>query len=67
MNPGANDSIEAAAGETIFFPVDGWNLVNQGTADATAENRDLRHGFYLTADDTVEFDVERRSDQRHPC
>ena len=34
----------------------GWDLINQGTAAATAENRDLRHGFYLTQDATVEFD-----------
>jgi hypothetical protein len=29
------------------YPPGGWDLVNQGNAAATAENFELRHGFYL--------------------
>jgi VCBS repeat-containing protein len=49
--------IIAEAGGPVTFPVGGWTLRNQGTADATAENRALRHGFYLSADDTVDLDA----------
>ncbi len=43
------------AGGSVTFPEGGWTLRNQGTADATAENRPLRHGFYLSADNLVDF------------
>jgi hypothetical protein len=45
------------AGDSLTFPTGGWTLRNQGTADATAENRELRHGFYLSADTTVDLDI----------
>jgi VCBS repeat-containing protein len=51
-----NTGLEVDAGGSLDFPVGGWTLLNQGTADATAENRELRHGFYLTTDETVELD-----------
>ena len=41
------------AGDPFEFPVGGWTLHNQGTVAANAENRDLRHGVYLSADGTV--------------
>jgi hypothetical protein len=46
-------SVTAAAGGTLIdFPVGGWTLSNEGLpgqtfGDATAENGDLRHGFYV--------------------
>ena len=52
-----NSPIVADAGGSVTFPVGGWTLRNQGTADATAENRDLRHGFYLSTDETVDLDI----------
>jgi VCBS repeat-containing protein len=52
-----NSPIIAEAGGPVTFPVGGWTLRNQGTADATAENRALRHGFYLSADETVDLDI----------
>jgi len=56
---GVNTSpIVADAGGLVTFPEGGWTLRNQGTADATAENRALRHGIYLSADDTVDFDED---------
>jgi PKD repeat protein len=45
-----------APGDTIKFPFGGWDLANRGTTDARPENRELRHGFYLSLFDTVEFD-----------
>ena len=52
-----NSPIIAEAGGPVTFPVGGWTLRNQGTADATAENRALRHGFYLSADEAVDLDI----------
>jgi hypothetical protein len=57
VDPAANADLVVDAGAPLDFPVGGWTLLNQGTADATAENRALRHGFYLTTDNTVDFDV----------
>ncbi len=42
-----------APGGAFAFPVGGWTLLNQGTSAANAENRELRHGFYLSTDNTV--------------
>jgi hypothetical protein len=56
--PENNTDLQATAGGTLQFPIGGFDVVNQGTADATAENRPLRHGFYLTTDPTVEFDSD---------
>ena len=57
-DPAANANLVVDAGAPLDFPVGGWDLLNQGTADATAENRPLRHGFYLTVDDTVDLDID---------
>jgi hypothetical protein len=38
----------------VPFTVD-WDLVNVGTIEAEAENRDLRHGLYLSANKTVQL------------
>jgi hypothetical protein len=45
--------LEVAAGVPFAFPAGGWTLHNQGTTPANAENRELRHGVYLSADETV--------------
>ena len=45
-------------GDWITFPLGGWSVKNQGTTDATPDNRPLRHGYYLTTDDTVEFNID---------
>jgi VCBS repeat-containing protein len=52
-----NSALVAEAGGSVIFPAGGWTLRNQGTADATAENRELRHGFYLSVDTTVDLDI----------
>jgi hypothetical protein len=41
-----------AAGDNFTVSL---SLANQGTVEAEAENRALRHGVYLSADDTVVF------------
>ena len=46
---------EIALGDTFSVSV---SLANQGTVEAEAENRALRHGVYLSADDTVAFGPE---------
>jgi len=43
----------ARADTEVGFPAGGWTLHNQGTTTANAENRVLRHGVYLSADETV--------------
>jgi hypothetical protein len=45
----------AEAGGTLPFPA-GWQVYNQGHGPATAENRPLRSGFYLSTDNVLDFD-----------
>jgi hypothetical protein len=52
-----NIVLTAELGGSVTFPDDsdgGWYLQNQGTAPATAENVELRHGFYLSLDGEVD-------------
>jgi hypothetical protein len=51
--------ITVQAGRTFSFP--SWTLRNQGVNDAVAEVRVLRHGFFLSNDQTVV--LERFSDE----
>ncbi|HVS62060.1 MAG TPA: Ig-like domain-containing protein [Thermoanaerobaculia bacterium] len=55
-----------APGSSFLFPPlqgdldgdgtdDAWQLFNHGVNDATAENRPLRHGFYLSRDETLDL------------
>ena len=48
--------LEVEAGGTLTFPDGGWVLKNQGNTAANAENRALRHGFFLSKSATVELD-----------
>jgi hypothetical protein len=46
--------VTAPAGGTLSgFPAGGWDLVNQGDRDATAENDILRHGFAVCDPDYI--------------
>ena len=47
--------IVVQAGSEFTFPA--WTLKNQGVNDAVAEIRDLRHGFFLSQDETVVLDI----------
>ena len=48
--PIAAPSEPVTAGQPFDFPLGGWTLTNVGNQDAEAENRPLRHGFYLSTD-----------------
>ena len=50
-----NPSGSAEAGGTLPFPA-GWQVYNRGMGAATAENRPLRSGFYLSTDNVLDFD-----------
>jgi hypothetical protein len=49
--------LEVPAGVPFAFPAGGWTLRNRGTTPANAENRELRHGVYLSADPTVRLNA----------
>ncbi len=49
--------LEVGTGLSFAFPAGGWSLRNRGTTPANAENRELRHGVYLSTDPTVHLDA----------